>query len=125
MQRKVLLFPTYEQALFYRKSHAQANSAGILNISVETPYTWLKDAWERFGDGAKLVSSLERAFIVKYLIQSAKGPEIASALAPTEGVISFVSRFFADVVGSEEYSHALTSQSDSFSKAEQFTFIFD
>ena len=48
MQRKVLLFPTYEQALFYRKSHAQANSAGILNISVETPYTWLKDAWERF-----------------------------------------------------------------------------
>lgn len=74
MQRKVLLFPTYEQALFYRKSHAQANSAGILNISVETPYTWLKDAWERFGDGTKLVSSLERAFIVKYLIQSAKRP---------------------------------------------------
>lgn len=119
MQRKVLLFPTYEQALFYRKSHAQVNSAGILNISVETPYTWLKDAWERFGDGTKLVSSLERAFIVKYLIQSAKGSEIASALAPTEGVISFVSRFFADVVGSEEYSHALNSQSDSFSKAEQ------
>ena len=119
MRRKVVLFPTYEQALSYRKQCASKNPEGLFAVNVDTPFTWLKDAWERFGDGTSLVSSLERAFAVKHILDTYE--ESLSALSTTEGSVSLLSRFFADVVGSAELISAQDNPS-AFSEAENQLF---
>ncbi|GEM_PF-763971 len=119
MRRKVVLFPTYEQALSYRKQCAAKNPEGLFAVNVDTPFTWLKDAWERFGDGTTLVSSLERAFAVKHILDTYA--ESLSALSTTEGSVSLLSRFFADVVGSAELVSAQDNPS-AFSEAENQLF---
>lgn len=105
MKRKVILFSTYEQALSFRKGLAQTNPHGLFGISVETPYTWLVDAWERFGDGRTLLSSLERTFATKDVLVSCSHQ--LDSLTVTDGTISLLSRFFADVLGSKELEDAL------------------
>lgn len=119
MRRKVILFPTYEQALSYRKHYARTHSEGLLGVSVETPFTWLSDAWERFGSGTKLVSALERAFAVKQLLDS--HVEELSAFSVTEGTVSLCCRFFSEVLGSKELEQAKSNPS-AFSVAEQQLF---
>ena len=86
MKRKVILFSTYEQALSYRKGLARTNPHGLFGISVETPYTWLVDAWERFGDGRTLLSSLERTFATKEILSSYS--QQLGSLPITDGTIS-------------------------------------
>lgn len=106
MKRKVILFSTYEQALSYRKGLAQTNPHGLFGISVETPYTWFVDAWERFGDGRTLLSSLERTFATKEILSSYS--QQLGSLPITDGTISLLSRFFAEVLGATELEDALT-----------------
>ncbi|MED9873121.1 MAG: PD-(D/E)XK nuclease family protein [Eggerthellaceae bacterium] len=107
MKRKVILFSTYEQALSYRKGLAQTNPYGLFGISVETPYTWLVDAWERFGDGRTLLSSLERTFATKEILSSYS--QQLGSLPITDGTISLLSRFFAEVLGATELEDALAN----------------
>lgn len=107
MKRKVILFSTYEQALSYRKGLARTNPHGLFGISVETPYTWLVDAWERFGDGRTLLSSLERTFATKEILSSYS--QQLGSLPITDGTISLLSRFFAEVLGATELEDALAN----------------
>lgn len=107
MKRKVILFSTYEQALSYRKGLARTNPHGLFGISVETPYTWLVDAWERFGDGRALLSSLERTFATKEILSSYS--QQLGSLPITDGTISLLSRFFAEVLGATELEDALAN----------------
>ena len=105
VKRTVILFSTYEQALSYRKKIALSNPNGLFGINVETPYSWLVDTWERFGDGRVLISPLERAFAVKHILDSSDFD--FDSLSVTDGTISLISRFFADLLGSRELENAL------------------
>ena len=107
VKRTVILFSTYEQALSYRKKIALSNPNGLFGINVETPYSWLVDTWERFGDGRVLISPFERAFAVKHILDSSDFD--FDSLSVTDGPISLISRFFADLLGSRD---ALTSLSE-------------
>lgn len=103
MSEKVILMPSYEQALNYRKYLARKSPKEAFDVTVTTPQAWLEDAWDRYGDGTHLVSSLDRAFAVQHVLNQQDNP----VLPATSGVISLLCRFFNECVGSSELEQAL------------------
>lgn len=107
MPEKVILLPNYEQALAYRKALASNSAESCFEVDVTTPLSWLEDAWNRFGDERRIVTSLDRAFAVRQLLERQDTSNDEACFSVTAGVISFVCRFVHDVVGSEELERAL------------------
>lgn len=126
MHRKVILFPTYEQALSFRKCQALAQNNGFFGIDVETPFTWLSTAWERFGDGSKIVTATDRAFAVRVLLESnpfnpAEYSDDTNLLFPiSTGTISLVSRFLSNSVGLITHSELEENGRSGFSPLETY-----
>lgn len=135
MVRKVLLFPTYDQALNYRKRLATAAPSGLFDVTVTTPNSWLQDTWELYGDGRMLVSSLERSFAVREVLAqssfakaSAVGfepaaprvfGEEANSIAVSDGLVTLASRFFAESCGSAQLEDALACAPSELSDQER------
>lgn len=113
MRERVILLPTYEQALSYRKNLARSASEAAFGVRVLTHQDWLKDAWERWGDGRQLITPLQRALAVSRLAD-----EYGHTL--TDGVRTLVSHFFADALGTEELEQALIAPPDTLSDQERF-----
>lgn len=107
MPEKVILLPNYEQALAYRKALASNSIESCFGVDVTTPLSWLEDAWDRFGDERRIVTSLDRAFAVRQLLEQQDASNDEACFSVTPGVISFVCRFVHDVVGSEELERVL------------------
>lgn len=130
MQRKVILFSSYDQALSFRKRKALERDGGLFGIEVSTPYGWLVEAWDRFGDGSQIISSLDRQFAVKQLLaercssqgslDSSDPSYPADLLAPTPGTVALVARFFSDVIGLCEVDAFISRPHDMFSQVEQY-----
>lgn len=119
MPEKVILLPNYEQALAYRKALASNSTESCFGVDVTTPLSWLEDAWDRFGDERRIVTSLDRAFAVNQVLEWQDASSDEDVFSVTPGVISFLCRFMHDVSGSEELERALRAleidtESDAF-----------
>ena len=90
MTRNVTIFSTHDQALSYRKQLAAKGSAACFGVTATTFAAWLADAWELYGDGRVLISSLDRSFAVRFLLEQSS--EVGS-LEPTDGGIALVCLF--------------------------------
>lgn len=96
MTRNVVIFNTHDQALSYRKQLAVRGQGVCFGVEATTLAAWLADAWELYGDGRTLVSSLDRSFAVRSLLGQSSG---AGALELTDGGIALVCRFFSEAIG--------------------------
>ena len=59
----VLLVPSPAAADRVRRALAEGPCA--LGARVETPMMWVRDRWDLFGDGRRIVSSFDRALLVR------------------------------------------------------------
>lgn len=114
MPDRQILFPTYDEVLGYRRACARTQAA--FGLHVTTPAAWLADAWELWGDGTTVISSLDRAFAVRALLSQ----NTAQPVELTDGGIALISRFFADAVGTLELDYALADPPASLSTQERF-----
>ncbi len=73
MTRNVVIFNTHDQALSYRKQLAAKGQGACFGVEATTLAAWLADAWELYGDGRTLVSSLDRSFAVRSLLGQSSG----------------------------------------------------
>lgn len=104
MTRNVVIFNTHDQALSYRKQLAAKGQGACFAVEATTLAAWLADAWELYGDGRTLVSSLDRSFAVRSLLGQSSG---AGALELTDGGIALVCRFFSEAIGFDALEEAV------------------
>lgn len=116
MRQRVILFPTHSQALEYRKRLSRSESGGAFGLDATTFSSWLDTAWELYGDGRALASSLDRSFAVRHLLSSA--PEL-SVLDLSDGSIALVCRFLGDVLGSTRLEECLADPPSALSLPER------
>lgn len=69
---EIILFPTHLQAAAYRKRQAQSGAQATFGLHFETLESWLGNAWDRFGDGRRIVSSVQRQLILYQLIKNSE-----------------------------------------------------
>ena len=116
MVKKVVIFSTHDQALSYRKQLAAQGGDACFGVTATTYGAWLSDAWELYGDGRVLVSSLDRSFAVHALLERSSE---SGELELTDGGISLVCRFFSDTVGLDELDAAVANLPASLSSQER------
>ena len=116
MTRNVTIFSTHDQALSYRKQLAAKGSAACFGVTATTFAAWLADAWELYGDGRVLISSLDRSFAVRFLLEQSS--EVGS-LEPTDGGIALVCRFFSEAIGLNALEAAIGNPPASLSAQER------
>lgn len=104
MTRNVVIFNTHDQALSYRKQLAAKGQGACFGVEATTLAAWLADAWELYGDGRTLVSSLDRSFAIRSLLGQSSG---AGALELTDGGIALVCRFFSEAIGFDALEEAV------------------
>lgn len=109
MSKKVILFPTYEQALRHRKQYASSESRGSFGVSYQTPTAWLEEAWDRFGTSQKLVSKLDRAFVARKVLSCTNGAD--NYLEVSKGNLSLLCQFFSEAIGTDALEAALVPES--------------
>lgn len=116
VNREIVLFNTHEQALTYRKSLAAKGPAACFGITATTFSAWLADAWELYGDGRAIISSIDRSFAVRQVLADSaqEGP-----LELTDGGIALVCRFFSEAIGLDALDAALAKAPCSLSVQEQ------
>ena len=61
----VVLLPSFIQVEAWRRAHAPQGESGLFAQTVTTFNAWVADLWERFGDGRRLVDSVERAMLMR------------------------------------------------------------
>ena len=116
VRQEVMFFTTHSQALEYRKRLSRTGAGAAFGIDATTFASWLADTWELYGDGRDIASPLDRSFAVRQLLSDA--PEL-SALKLTDGGISLVCRFLADVLGSSRLEESLSNPPSGLSVQEQ------
>ena len=116
MTRNVAIFSTHDQALSYRKQLAAKGSAACFGVTATTFAAWLADAWELYGDGRVLISSLDRSFAVRFLLEQSSE---AGSLEPTDGGIALVCRFFSEAIGLDALEAAIGNPPASLSAQER------
>lgn len=116
MTRNIVLFNTHDQALSYRKALAATGPAACFGISATTFPTWLADAWELFGDGRSIVSSIDRSFAVREVLSSSAE---AGGMQLTDGGIALVCRFFSECVGLNALEDAIENPPSGLSSQEK------
>ena len=82
----VLLVPSPAAADRVRRALAEGPCA--LGARVETPMTWVRDRWDLFGDGRRIVSSFDRALLVRRACLETE----RAALEATPGVVDLLAR---------------------------------
>lgn len=112
MSERVVLLPTYEQALSYRKALARTSPSAAFGVSVLTLKAWLNDAWDRWGDGRRLITALQRTLALSRVLHD-------HGLELTDGTHALVSHFLADMIGTHELQHTLNELPSSLSEQER------
>ena len=69
----VLLVPSFAATLSWRRT--LADGPLTLGVAALTPDAWIRDRWELFGDGRTIVSSAERALLVRRALDEAAAEE--------------------------------------------------
>ena len=82
----VLLVPSPAAADRVRRALAEGPCA--LGARVETPMMWVRDRWDLFGDGRRIVSSFDRALLVRRACLETE----RTALEATPGVVGLLAR---------------------------------
>lgn len=82
----VLLVPSPAAASRVRRAFAESPCA--LGVRVETPASWVRDRWDLFGDGRRIVASSERALLVRRACLEAD----RTALDATPGTVDVLAR---------------------------------
>lgn len=116
MVKKVVIFSTHDQALSYRKQLAAQGGGACFGVAATTFHAWLADAWELYGDGRVLVSSLDRSFAVHSLLERSSE---SNNLELTDGGISLICHFFSDAVGLDALEDAVANPPACLSLQEQ------
>lgn len=116
MTNTIVLFNTHEEALSYRKRCASKSPEACFGVAATTYSAWLADAWELYGNGRTLVSSLNRSFAVRALLEESSAEE---GLELTDGGISLVCRFFAEALGLDSLEAAVSAPPASLSEQEK------
>ncbi len=81
-----LLVPSAAAAARARRAFAEGPCA--LGVRVETPASWVRDRWDLFGDGRRIVSSSERALLVRRACLETE----RAALDVTAGTVDLLAR---------------------------------
>ena len=93
----VLLVPS--PAAVARVRRALARSSAALGVRVETFPSWIGDRWELFGDGRRIVDSVERALLVRRALEGADGDALeAGNLEATPGTVDLVAALARDAL---------------------------
>lgn len=116
MARNIVLFNTHEQAMAYRKQLARKGAQASFGVEATTLSSWLADAWELYGDGRTLISSLDRSFAVRDLLEASAE---TGTLELTDGGIILICRFFAEAVGLDALDAAVQEPPASLSPQER------
>lgn len=82
-----VLAPSFTEAL--QVQEALANEGIGMGVKVTTPLGWLRDLWDVWGDGRRIVSASMRTLLVTELLQQARSEEDAS-FSPTPGVVGLL-----------------------------------
>lgn len=99
----VILLPTYEQVIDYRKRAAGDGSAASFGVAVTTFDAWLADLWELYGDGRKIAGAPERMFAMARACE-----DVAPAvLLRSDGVVSLAARCLHAGAGVPTFEAAL------------------
>lgn len=109
----IVLLPSFIQVESWRRSHALRGGSGLLAQTVTTFNAWIADLWERFGDGRRLVDSLERAMLMRIAFSRraaasnrAKDEESADRAAESQAVDNRVKSANDDCAGKANGKHA-------------------
>lgn len=94
----VVLLPSQDQVLEWRRRAACASQTPLFGVSVATFDSWLLDLWELFGDGRKIVSSSERACAMALAFRDADGL--------SNGTVQVAIDLAKDASGLEEFGKA-------------------
>lgn len=81
-----LLVPSVGAASRIRRAFADGPCA--FGVRVETPSSWVRDRWDLFGDGRRIVSSTERALLVRRACLETE----REALGATAGTVDLLAR---------------------------------
>lgn len=94
----VVLLPSQDQVLEWRRRAVCALGNPLFGVSVATFDSWLTDLWELFGDGRKIVSSSERACAMALTFRDADGL--------SNGTVQVAIDLAKDASGLEEFDKA-------------------
>ena len=65
-----ILFPSYRQALAYRRRvAAEEGPRALFGVGIESFRAWIEDLWERYGDGRAIAGSLQREMQLRSLCE--------------------------------------------------------
>ncbi|MFR8957270.1 MAG: PD-(D/E)XK nuclease family protein, partial [Collinsella intestinalis] len=87
--RATLLVPSFAERDVCRRALADARVG--TGVDVTTPEAWIEGLWELFGDGRRVVSSLERRMLVSALMDRRDAGQIAP-LRDNPGPVRLISQ---------------------------------
>ena len=87
--RATLLVPSFAERDVCRRALADARVG--TGVDVTTPEAWIEGLWELFGDGRRVVSSLERRMLVSALMDRRDAGQIAP-LRDNPGTVRLISQ---------------------------------
>ena len=87
--RATLLVPSFAERDVCRRALADARVG--MGVDVTTPEAWIEGLWELFGDGRRVVSSLERRMLVSALMDRRDAVQIAP-LRDNPGTMRLISQ---------------------------------
>lgn len=103
----IVLLPSYEQALQYRKEQALAANSGVLfGAQVTTFSAWVEDAWGLYGDGRAIIGPVGRQVFLGLVCDNGADVQVAQQLIPA-------------VLGLERFEAALSGSAAALSAEEQ------
>ena len=102
----VWLLPCYAQALERRKTWARKHSPLMFGVKATTFDTFISDLWDLYGDGKRIVSSVERQVILAGLFAQGDENDAEGRILKTPGTLRLISKIIARGSGLAEFEEA-------------------
>lgn len=107
----VVLVPTFAEALQVQKAFADKGLA--LGVEVATPRSWMRDRWDVWGDGRRVITGSARTLLMTEVLRRAAGepgPELAQTTGTVQLLCSLAQRALPWIGGAlVEHGDELTS----------------
>ena len=80
----VVLLPTFIQVEDWRRQRALEQRAGLFGQAVTTFNAWIADLWELYGDGRRLVDSIQRQMVMRVAFSQLVGDSTGEGVEETD-----------------------------------------